>query len=529
MFAKKTNTVFDVSVSGVRFQKSSTNLYFPLQWTRTCLSVDSTNSKVSLVVDGEQLVERSLNLSRKPDYQNIVLGWEGGRFERTGMVTDLNIFSYALSSESMRRYTKAGDETCGVQGDFLSWDKSMEESLWTLYSKARVVELESGLEGPCMQESKMHIFPSMEPNWQQECMEHCTKLGGRSPPVRTHAEWRFLYEEVSVIIPDPTKQSFSIWLSATEGDIEEHLGEPDHWPEGISAKEGVWRDYYTGEQLKNYSKPWASNHGDAERDAMFNCIYFIPLYTEMRSWVEWQCQNPGGGIYCPCHYESSPIINLRGICTNSLVEHSRYAIKQLATDPMNIIMVGYQSARIEYDSKVSQWILRDVRQNITAKTQASRISYALGKNNWTVSGDNHKCSEGKDYTIALKLSGCKSDEFTCTDGQCVKMDERCNQIPNCKDESDEMGCKVLVLKEGYNKKVPPVGMAGKEVKTIRKVSVTTSLIQHKVVAIHEEDHSIEFQFQITLEWRENRVPVHLPAGQISFSHTGMTFKEHKGT
>ena len=98
----------------------------------------------------------------------------------------------------------------------------------------------------------------------------------------------------------------------------------------------------------------------------------------------------------------------------------------------------------------------------------------------------------------------------------INMDERCNQIPNCKDESDEMGCKVLVLKEGYNKKVPPVGMAGKEVKTIRKVSVTTSLILHKVVAIHEEDHSIEFQFQITLEWRENRVPVHLPAGQISF-------------
>ena len=90
----------------------------------------------------------------------------------------------------------------------------------------------------------------------------------------------------------------------------------------------------------------------------------------------------------------------------------------------------------------------------------------------------------------------------------INMDERCNQIPNCKDESDEMGCKVLVLKEGYNKKVPPVGMAGKEVKTIRKVSVTTSLILHKVVAIHEEDHSIEFQFQITLEWKENRASYH---------------------
>ena len=28
------------------------------------------------------------------------------------------------------------------------------------------------------------------------------------------------------------------------------LGKLDHWPQGVKAKEGVWRDYHTGEQLK---------------------------------------------------------------------------------------------------------------------------------------------------------------------------------------------------------------------------------------------------------------------------------------
>ena len=65
-------------------------------------------------------------------------------------------------------------------------------------------------------------------------------------------------------------------------------------------------------------------------------------------------------------------------------------------------------------------------------------------------------------------------------------------------------CKVLVLKEGYNQRVPPIGITGRKVKSLLPVQVRVSLILYKVVAKAEEDHSIELQFQITLEWKENR-------------------------
>ena len=343
-------------------------------------------------------------------------------------------------------------------------------------------------------------------------MEHCKKLGGRSASVRTEAEWRHLHEEAKeAIIPEDNR----IWLSATEGDIEQHLGEPDHWPEGITAEEGVWRDYYTGDELENYSKPWISKKGDKVKNTTDNCIFFK---SETGSWTEWQCKNSIGGFICPCHYETPPIINFRGLCPDTFVEHSGFVIRKRPTD-QNMIMVGHQSAKINLENG-SQWILRDTqidtghrRQMITAKTDASTMSYALGRNNWTISGDNQKCSEGKDYTIALKLSVCKEDEFTCNDGHCVKMEERCNQMSNCKDDSDEVGCKILVLKESYNKRVPPVtavwsGNTVKPVKTMKEVAVVVSLTLHKIVAIHEEDHSIEFQFQIRLEWKENRAGYH---------------------
>ena len=51
--------------------------------------------------------------------------------------------------------------------------------------------------------------------------------------------------------------------------------------------------------------------------------------------------------------------------------------------------------------------------------------------------------------IEMKLTGCKDDEFTCDDGKCISMDKRCNQLQNCRDESDEIGCQILKLKYGY--------------------------------------------------------------------------------
>ena len=78
------------------------------------------------------------------------------------------------------------------------------------------------------------------------------------------------------------------------------------------------------------------------------------------------------------------------------------------------------------------------------------------------------------------------------------MDQRCNQLPDCRDKSDERNCKILVLKEGYNKNVPPVN--SKE--PVVNVSISIDLLE--LVDIEEEDYSIEIQFEIMLRWKENR-------------------------
>ena len=34
--------------------------------------------------------------------------------------------------------------------------------------------------------------------------------------------------------------------------------------------------------------------------------------------------------------------------------------------------------------------------------------------------------------VRVKVTACRSGQFTCNDGECVSIEERCNQISNCR-------------------------------------------------------------------------------------------------
>ena len=148
---------------------------------------------------------------------------------------------------------------------------------------------------------------------------------------------------------------------------------------------------------------------------------------------------------------------------------------------------------------------------MTAVSYATKLSYVIGKHEWTISNDVYECGKGKPYTTMLKLTGCKDGEFTCNDGQCIKMEERCDQVPDCRDKSDEVGCQLIDLEMNYNKNIPPIGRLfdGKwitrEGGSVIPANVSISITLMKIVEIEEIDHSIHLQFQISLQWRENRV------------------------
>ena len=197
-----------------------------------------------------------------------------------------------------------------------------------------------------------------------------------------------------------------------------------------------------------------------------------------------------------CTHHTGSYLQLKGLLPSSLIDRHY----KIISDPKDIRRLKYQGLEhtvITHDHKKDMWTLDTADSKTSGISRASHASFTLGRHNWTITGDKG-LNEGESYTIELKMSGCQKGEFTCNDGQCVSMEERCNQLPHCRDKSDEIDCKILDIDEGYNMRVPPVMFD-------EPVNVFVFLDILKIVDINEPDYSIEVQFEIMLKWTENRV------------------------
>ena len=224
-YAAPTYTNYEVHLGPSEFAFQTESVFFPLQWTRVCLALETPIGRATLVVDGQVLGEAEYEKEKdkdRPTNLSLLLG-HGTVYEWVGKTTDLNIFSYALPAEKMEGITTAGARNCGAAGDFVSW----ENTEWSLHSKAKIVEVKEQTEGPCRRESKLNVFTA-EFKSHQDCMHHCQKIaGGQSPPVGSLDEWKRFTGEIDLITPDRSKLAW-MWLSTTEGDAGNQLGRPPH-------------------------------------------------------------------------------------------------------------------------------------------------------------------------------------------------------------------------------------------------------------------------------------------------------------
>ena len=225
---------------------------------------------------------------------NLRLGVNFFGYEDPAKIANLNVFNSSLLVDRMVGLTTAGEEECGAPGDLVSW----EEAEWTLHSQARVIEVDREWEGPCRRESQVQIFMA-EFQRHGDCMQHCKKIAmGRSPPVNTAEQWENFTMEVELITQDNSKLP-SMWLSATEGDQNQELTRLDHWPQTelvknktkkLEAIETVWRDFYTGQRLDNWTKPYYDNSEDTRHGDTYNCMLVRTNKPWHQSWEEWQCK-----------------------------------------------------------------------------------------------------------------------------------------------------------------------------------------------------------------------------------------------
>ena len=139
---------------------------FPNQWTRNCMAVNTTSGLINWVVDGTLVMttmseEVKRTKSRPRDLsKRLVLGTRsigGVWFAPSHKVTNVNIFSSALSIERMKRLT--GGESCVEEGDYLAW----EDMEWILHGQARKETVDT--EEPCKGEPYVDLYYTRFPGW----------------------------------------------------------------------------------------------------------------------------------------------------------------------------------------------------------------------------------------------------------------------------------------------------------------------------------------------------------------------------
>ena len=231
--------------------------------------------------------------------------------------------------------------------------------------------------------------------------------------------------------------------------------------------EGEWRDYYDPDQVLNYTLPWMEsepNGGTSE-----NCVTSGKDYDS--NWTDSNCD---ANAYCICERDPLFHLELRGLCADSAIDRYFRPANNFS-NVATLHLIGYQDSLIEYNVKSKIWMLSSTGYNVSGVSHAAHHTFALGKHEWSIVGDSGCSKRGKRFTLQLKLTGCDTGHFTCNDGQCVTMEQRCNQLPDCRDRSDETNCKVLVLDNEYNKNVPPVSV-DKGIKEVTNVSVSIDVL-----------------------------------------------------
>ena len=273
----------------------------------------------------------------------------------------------------------------------------------------------------------------------------------------------------------------------------------------LVAKETVWRDYYTGARADVLSGgPYLDETAlGEEHNCMFARFYqpWETVASYIVDWTESTCKK-SQTMGCVCEYTRDPVVTLRGLCSTLYEERavdSKFFPLQNRSDPQDFHFQGNRHSTLKQDVNDKKWKLGSTVTQVSAVSDAPFLSFGLGLHMWEVTGDVWCNTTGVRYKTQLKLTGCNQEgEFTCNDGQCIKMEERCDQVPDCRDKSDEVGCQLIIFEENYNKNIPPFNRTDPAI-------VNISITLMKVVEIEETDHSIHLQFQISMQWRENRV------------------------
>ena len=220
-------------------------------------------------------------------------------------------------------------------------------------------------------------------------------------------------------------------------------------------------------------------------------------YNGVRTWYPVSWSPASSFCTLPNTEYDSVVVMLRGLCKNSVID----MFYQVRNDERGYVTYyGFENTIIYYQDKEDRWALKLANNAaVTGTVMSSLNSLALGTHLWTVHNDD-KCGRGI-VKIPLSLTTCQEEEFTCHDGLCVPLENRCDGEPDCDDASDEVHCRFTTRSNSYQQHLSPPPIDGSSSRAVVNISVNIKTIQE----IDELESVFQVQFWLQMLWMDKRL------------------------
>ena len=171
------------------------------------------------------------------------------------------------------------------------------------------------------------------------------------------------------------------------------------------------------------------------------CITCLSSLIEPKEGASWKdhkdtfcmndkCASPHKRSFI-CVFPEEPSFTIRGLCKDAVMD-TQY---KLADHVPGGLGHGEEDTRgyvgpkgwVIYRNKTDKrWRMSHYYYKDLTLTMLDIDALPIGRHKWLV--DNNVCNEGKTSAEELQMSGCQEGQFTCDDGMCLEIYQRCNNI-----------------------------------------------------------------------------------------------------